>query len=144
VRGRRRLPLSAFFTGYRKTALDADELLLRIHIPRQQPSMARFYKVTKRPLDDISAVAAAFALTLDDGVVQRARLAFGGVAATPLRAEAAERLLVGQSLKPAVVQQVRDELARTFAPIDDQRASAAYRRALVVSLWDKFAAEHAP
>jgi xanthine dehydrogenase small subunit len=88
VRGRRRLPLAAFFTGYRKTALEPDELLLRIHVPRPQPAMARFYKVTKRPLDDISAVAAAFALTLEHGVVRTARLAFGGVAATPVRAEA--------------------------------------------------------
>jgi xanthine dehydrogenase small subunit len=118
--------------------------VLRIHIPREQPGMARFYKVTKRPLDDISAVAAAFALTLEEGVVRSARLAFGGVAATPVRAEAAEKLLVGQPYKPGLVEQVRKELAGTFAPIDDQRASAAYRRALVVSLWDKFAAEHAP
>jgi xanthine dehydrogenase small subunit len=142
VRGRRRLPLAAFFTGYRKTALEPDELVLRIHVPRRQPGMARFYKVTKRPLDDISAVAAAFALTLEHGVVRAARLAFGGVAATPVRAESAEKLLLDQPFKPGLVKLVRDELARSFAPIDDQRASAAYRRALVTSLWDKFSAEH--
>jgi xanthine dehydrogenase small subunit len=143
ARGKRRVALADFFTGYRKTLLAPDELLVAVHLPRAQPGMARFYKVTKRPLDDISAVAAAFALTLQDGLVREARLAFGGVAATPARATAAEKLLVGRPFGPEQVAAARDELARTFAPIDDQRASAAYRRALVVSLWDKFAAEHA-
>src|SRR5581483_8042096 len=63
-RGERRLPLAQFFTGYRKTALAADEIIVSIHLPRPLPAVQRFYKVSKRVLDDISTVAAAFALDL--------------------------------------------------------------------------------
>jgi xanthine dehydrogenase small subunit len=140
----RTLPLADFFTGYRKTALASDELLIAIRIPKRTPSQARFYKVTKRPLDDISAVAAAFVLQVHEGRISEARLAFGGVAATPVRATDAEAELIGKPFATATQARVRAALAASFAPIDDQRASAAYRRALVTSLWDKFCQEVAP
>ena len=93
--GRRTTPLSAFFTGYRTTTLARGELITAIEIPRPLPAALRFYKVAKRRLDDISTVAAAMALDVDDrGHVQRARFAFGGVAATPLRLVEAEEAVV--------------------------------------------------
>jgi xanthine dehydrogenase iron-sulfur cluster and FAD-binding subunit A len=77
-------------------------------------------------------------------VVTHARLAFGGVAPTPVRAFSAEAMLLGQALTPGACAQIRAELEGTFAPISDHRASAAYRRALIVSLWDKFCSEVCP
>ena len=94
---KRRIPLAQFFIGYRKTAMKPGEILTAVRIPRPFPQLQRFYKVSKRVLDDISTVAAGFAVVLDaQGVITNARLAYGGVAATPLRAEQAEQALVGK------------------------------------------------
>src|SRR5262249_329575 len=76
---RRALDLSSFFTGYRTTALQSGELITTIEIPMPLPRQVRFYKVSKRRLDDISTVAAAFAMDWDSaGRVRRARFVFGG------------------------------------------------------------------
>jgi xanthine dehydrogenase small subunit len=140
----RTVPLATFFTGYRRTALRGDELLVAAHVPKRPPSAARFYKVSKRELDDISSVSAAFAVWLEDGRVVRARLAFGGVAATPLRATDAEDLLVGRALDAAALRDCQAAATAAFTPIDDVRASAAYRAAMVGSLLGKFWSEVAP
>ena len=93
--GRRTIPLSSFFVGYRKTALRSGEILTTIEIPKPLPALMRFYKVAKRRLDDISTVAAAMALDWEkSGNVRRARFAFGGVAATPLLAASYSPVLV--------------------------------------------------
>jgi xanthine dehydrogenase large subunit len=135
----RTLPLSAFFLDYRKTALQPGEILLRIRIPRSPAATTRsvFWKVSKRREMDISIVAAAFHVEMENAVVRKARLAFGGVAATPSRVPAAEETLCGQSLEEAR-EAVGAILAQTFTPLSDARGSAAYRSALVVSLWEKF------
>jgi xanthine dehydrogenase small subunit len=138
-RGERRLPLAEFFLSYRKTALEPGELIRAIRVPLPLADRMRFYKVSKRVLDDISTVAAAFALRLgEDGVVTEARLAFGGVAATPARALEAEQALTGQRFSLAAVKQAQSILARTFTPISDHRGSAAYRQAMVPRLLEKF------
>ncbi len=140
--GERTVRLDEFFLGYRKTALKPNELIREIVVPRtgQAAGLTRtadFLKVSKRRELDISIVAGAFAVDLDAaGVVRRARLAYGGVAVTPLRAKQAEAALEGKTLaesKDAVV----GILGETFKPIDDGRASATYRRGLIVSLWEK-------
>src|SRR5205085_5325063 len=89
--GERVLPLDKFFQGYRRTALTPGELLVSIAIPKPLPPVARFYKAAKRRMDDISTVAACFAIHSDGSM----RLAYGGVAATPIRAYEAERVLPG-------------------------------------------------
>jgi len=136
--GERRLPLAAFFTGYRQTALAPGEIIKSIVIPRRAGQRAEFFKVSKRREMDISIVAAAFCVETDAaGVVTHARLAFGGVAATPSRARPAEEAALGKTLEdslPAVMAALREQ----FTPIDDLRGSAEYRRGLIVSLWEKF------
>ena len=140
--GERTLPLTELFTGYRRTALAPGELIVRVRIPKPYPSIARFYKVSKRVHDDISTVAAGFALELDDdGGVQHARLAYGGVAATPARATEAERALVGKKWGPAAVADAKAALGGVFTPMTDQRGSSAYRAAMVTRLLDKLWAE---
>jgi xanthine dehydrogenase molybdopterin binding subunit/xanthine dehydrogenase small subunit len=142
--GRRRVPLSGFFTGYRKTLLEPGELILEIVLPRFAGGQglerrSDFLKVSKRRELDISIVAAAFCVDTDrGGIVRRARMAYGGVAPTPVRARRAEAALEGRRLAEAAGDVARI-LAGEFTPIDDVRGSAEYRRGLVVSLWEKFA-----
>ncbi len=138
VRGIRRVPISEFFTGYRQTVLASDELLTAVRVPQTAPTLAHFYKVSKRVLDDISCVSAAFAFTLDGEVIRHARIAFGGVAATPVRAQNVEAKLVGQAWDAASLHSAQQGLRGAFAPLSDVRGSAAYRLALVESLLEKF------
>jgi xanthine dehydrogenase small subunit len=140
--GRRTLPLSAFFTGYRRTALRPGEMLTAVAIPEPIPEFVRFYKVAKRRLDDISTVAAAMAIDRDtSGRVRRARFAFGGVAATPVRVEEAEQALSGQAWNEAAVERVQGILDRTVAPMSDHRGSKTYRLEVSKSLVEKFWSE---
>ncbi|MEZ4249694.1 MAG: xanthine dehydrogenase small subunit [Polyangiales bacterium] len=140
--GERTVPLDGFFTGYRKTILAPGEILRAVRIPKPLPTIQRFYKVSKRVMDDISTVAGAFALTLAaDGTIAKARLAYGGVAATPVRAKDAEAALVGKRFDESAVRVIRPLLQKAFSPMDDHRGSAAYRKAMVTSLVEKLAFE---
>jgi len=137
--GRRTIPLNAFFTGYRRTVLEHGELIAAIEIPKPLPDFVRFYKVAKRRVDDISTVAAAMAMEWDRaGRIARARFAFGGVAAVPLRAMAAEEVVLGRRWDDAAVERVQAVLERTLQPIGDHRGSADYRLAMAKSLVAKF------
>ncbi len=133
--GERIVPLSDFFKGYRQTALGPGEILRSIRIPKPFPERARFYKAAKRSLDDISTVAACFALSRG-----KARLAYGGVAAVPLRARQAEQLLQESESLERVTASLRD----TLHPIGDHRGSAEYRLALAQGLLHKFWFEQFP
>jgi xanthine dehydrogenase small subunit len=140
--GTRRLPLSDFFVGYRKTALAAGEVIVAIHVPRPAPRLQRFYKVSKRALDDISSVSAAFALDLDEtGRVERFRAAYGGVAATPLRAHALEVLARGRYWNDETLRELAEAASHLGTPLSDHRASAAYRRAMIGALLARFFAD---
>ncbi len=140
--GERRIPLRDFFLGYRTTALQPSELIASVHIPLPQPRLQRFYKVSKRVLDDISTVAAAFALDLTaDRRVERLKIAFGGVAATPIRAESIEQLAAGRAWTLETCRQLAAEVVTLGSPLTDHRGSAAYRRAMLGKLLEKFFAE---
>src|SRR5207244_101465 len=103
------------------------------------PLYTRFYKMAKRQMDDISTVAAALSLELDQsGRVRDARFAFGGVAATPLRSTAAEEAIIGQPWNLATVRRAQAALERTLRPISDHRGSAEYRVEVSKSLVEKF------
>jgi xanthine dehydrogenase molybdopterin binding subunit len=141
--GERTVALQDFFVGYRKTILRADEVIREIVVPRVALAAGHtrrvdYFKVSKRREMDISIVAGAFRVETDAaGVVRVARLAFGGVAATPVRALRAEAALLGKTLASAAVA-VAAVLRTEFTPIDDVRGGAEYRRGLIVSLWEKF------
>lgn len=120
--GERTLPVEFFFAGYRRTMLAADEVIVSVRLPKPFPSYARFFKVARRRTDDISTVAACFALG-QTGVI---RMGFGGVAATPVLLTATDP------------NTVPDLLARTLKPVSDHRGSAAWRLALTQSLFEKF------
>lgn len=145
--GERELALSDFFTGYRQTVLSKQELIKSVTIPKalSASATARFsqsYKVGKRGTDDISIVAAAFTLDIDKGgTITHARLAYGGVAATPVRALEVERFLLGKPWSLATITRAKTMLTNTFSPLDDFRGSAAYRKLLVANLFEKFFSE---
>ena len=139
--GTRELPVDGYFEGYRKTQRQPDELIVAVRMPRLSGPQAA-YKVAKRQTDDISIVAAVYALALDaDGRVARARLAYGGVAAVPLRARRAEAALLGRMLDDDTAAAIGAILREEFTPLDDHRASADYRRELCASLFAKFVEE---
>ncbi|MFN3267068.1 MAG: xanthine dehydrogenase small subunit [Deinococcales bacterium] len=139
--GQRVVPLEQFFLGYRKTQLQAGELIQAVRIPKDLAPITKFYKIAKRRFDDISSVAAAFALRLESGVVQHIRIGLGGVAATPIRALEAEAFLVGKPWIPQTLQAAAKIMMQAGTPLDDHRASAAYRRAMLEQLMLKFFAE---
>ena len=134
-RGVRELPLDQFFLDYRKTALGPGEILERVLIPGvSDRARVTAYKVSKRQELDISAVAAGLLVEVDDGVVTRARFAYGGMAATPKRAVNAERAVVGRPWTEATVEGAARALDRDFTPIDDHRGSAWYRQTVAKNL----------
>jgi xanthine dehydrogenase small subunit len=137
--GERELPLEDFFLDYRRTALRRAEIVARLRIPLPAAG-AEFavYKLSKRLDQDISAVCAAFQIRLSAGRVAEARLAFGGMAATPKRATLTEAALIDQPWTTATVDAAAAQLDRDFAPIDDMRASAAYRRLAARNLLRRF------
>jgi xanthine dehydrogenase small subunit len=145
--GDRWLPLADFFKSYRQTDLQAGELIVSVRIPKTLPAGAsqRFsysYKIGKRGTDDISIVAAAYAIDLDDRrQIVQARLGYGGVAATPIRAIAVEEWLVGKPWSLETVQQAKPMLYDAFTPLNDLRGSAEYRKKLVANLFEKFFVE---
>jgi len=137
--GRRQAPLDGFFLNYRKTALLPAELMVSISIPKPFPQLAAFFKIAKRSLDDISTVAAAFAVSLDQtGRVTSCRLAFGGMAATPVRVPSAEAALTGRAWGDEAVAAAQHAIASALRPMDDHRGSAGYRLAMAQSLLEKF------
>jgi carbon-monoxide dehydrogenase medium subunit len=131
-RGERRLPFDQFFLGVRRTAMLPDEMLVAIHL-RALPAHARgaFIKLGLRRAQAISLVNAAAVLDFDGERVARARITLGAVAPTIVRAEAAEASLLGQPLTDAAIAQAAALAAQAARPIDDLRASADYRRAMV-------------
>jgi xanthine dehydrogenase small subunit len=124
----RELPLEAYYLGYRKTALRSGEFIRAIRIPLPEVNqMFSVHKVSKRSDDDISSVCAAFHLPVTDGLVHNARIAFGGMAATPIRAKLSEECLNGRPFAAASVADAQRAMARELKPLSDARASAGYR-----------------
>ena len=135
----RSVELADFFTGYRRTVLRPGEFIARIDIPLPARDDAfRCYKVSKRFDQDISAVCAAFRLRLDGSLVQEIRIAFGGMAATPVRVTAVEDALTGRLWTEATVRLAQAMLDNALMPMSDMRASASYRRTVARNLLMKF------
>lgn len=142
--GTRTLPLAEYFTGYRESKRRPDELITEVVVPRPVSGLTAFHKIAKRPFDDISSVAAGYALDIADGVILRARIGLGGVAAMPIRALATEAALAGRPWTAETVDAASAVLAAEGTPISDQRASAAYRSAMLGQSIRKLFAEVTP
>ncbi|MBP2215174.1 xanthine dehydrogenase small subunit [Arthrobacter sp. CAN_C5] len=129
--GDREVPLSEYYTGYRQSVREAGELVRAVQIPLPLAEQSAFYKISKRRFDDISSVAIGFAAHLDDGVVSSIRIGVGGIAATPIRARRTEEALQGHPWTQSSVAAAAAILATEGTPIDDLRASARYRSAML-------------
>ena len=139
--GEREVPLTEYFTGYRQSVKKPGELLRAVRIPLPLAENTAFYKISKRRFDDISSVAVAIAMRLDGGTVASVRIGLGGVAATPIRARATEDSLTGQPWTHETAKEAADTIAAEGTPIDDLRASARYRSAMLQQLLLKFYAQ---
>ena len=140
--GARTMPVDAFITGYRRTALAASEIIESIRIPFLGDGQ-RFaaYKLSKRFDQDIATVVAAFRLALANDKAAEVRAAYGGMAPRVMRAASLERALAGQVWGPDALRDVDALLARDFTPISDHRGGAAYRLRAAAGLIRRFQLE---
>jgi len=131
--GARWVPVADFFTGYRATVRRPGELITAVTIPvaAADPTITAFHKIAKRRYDDISAVSVGYAIDVSHGIVTRARIGLGGVAATPQRARATEAALEGRPWSAEAVAAAAAIMAGEGTPMSDHRASAAYRCAML-------------
>ncbi|MFJ8085573.1 xanthine dehydrogenase small subunit [Streptomyces sp. NPDC096205] len=129
--GERVVPLAEYFTGYRQSVRRPGELIRAVRIPLPLSPVTAFHKIAKRRFDDISSVAVAFALDIEDGIVRKARIGLGGVAATPIRALATEAALEGKPWSAETVEAAARVLRGEGTPMDDHRASSLYRSAML-------------
>lgn len=141
----REIALEDFYIDYQKTALRLGEFVEAIVIPlREGQTRFKFasYKIAKRFEQDISAVCAAISCDLDnDDVAHNVRIAFGGMAAIPKRAKYAEAILEGQQLTAALIVQAQQALSQDYQPLDDGRASSAYRLHVAKNCLQRFYVE---
>lgn len=139
TRGRRRVAYREFCTGYRSTAVAADELIAAVRIPLPDAQTRLFWrKVGTRRAQSISKVMAAAALRIEDGVITAARIGLGAVADRPIRPTTAERVLLGLAPGPAAAAAVAAVLASTLKPISDVRSTAAYRLEVAQNIVARF------
>lgn len=129
--GEREVELADYFTGYRQSVRRADELIRAVRIPLPLAPVTAFHKIAKRRFDDISSVAVAFAIELEDGRVSRVRIGLGGVAATPIRALDTEAALIGKPWNTDTVEAAAAILQGEGTPMNDHRASSEYRAAML-------------
>ncbi|MFV5361386.1 xanthine dehydrogenase small subunit [Acinetobacter oleivorans] len=141
----RELALEDFYLDYQKTALQLGEFVEAIVIPLREGQMSfKFasYKIAKRFEQDISAVCAAISCELDTyHVAHNVRIAFGGMAAIPKRAKYAEAILEGQQLTAELIVQAQEALSQDYQPLDDGRASSAYRLHVAKNCLQRFYVE---
>ncbi len=143
--GQRRIPLEDLYLGYMQKDLIAEEIIESIIIPLPRTrQIFRSYKLAKRFDSDISAVCAAFKLQLQDDRISSARIAFGGMAATPARAECAEQALLGQRWNENTARSAMQALQQDYTPMTDMRASADYRMETAANLLYRFFLETRP
>jgi CO/xanthine dehydrogenase FAD-binding subunit len=143
VRGRRVIPLLAFFAGVKRTTLMPGELITAIDVPRlpRRPTRVMFRKVGTRAAQAISKTVAAGALWLRrDGTVRELRFALGSMAPTVRRLHSVESYVEGRRLTARVVRDACAHLEDDVAPIDDLRSTRAYRMEVSRNLLARFLA----
>ncbi len=127
-----------YFVDYKKTVLKSAEFIKSVQIPKPVTGQTlKLYKISKRIDDDISAVLAAFFFEQNGQTITNIRMAFGGMAAIPKRASAAESVLLGNSLTKEIVTQAKAAIATDFQPLSDVRASDKYRMTVAQNLIEK-------
>jgi len=133
--GRRTIPLEDYFLDYGRQDRQAGECVESIYVPRPASGdIVHVSKLSRRFDSDISAVCGAFCLHMAGDVIASARVAFGGMAATPRRAPACEAALTGRRFEAGTIAAAAAALAQDYAPLSDLRGSAQYRRQVAANL----------
>lgn len=139
ARGLRRVAFNEFYTGYRRTVLAADELVVAVRLPKLRAGERDFfYKVGTRRAQAISKVVMAARAAAAGRVIESVRIAVGSVAPTIIRAPRTEALLAGQAVTPDLIKQAQAMIAREVSPITDLRSTEHYRRTVTGTVLAKF------
>ncbi|MEE9327203.1 MAG: xanthine dehydrogenase small subunit [Cocleimonas sp.] len=132
----RQVSIDDFYTGYKQTVLQQAEFIRDIRLPKSQPNhFLHVYKISKRYADDISAICVAFNIQLtEEKKIVSCRIAMGGMAATVLRAQNCEKILLNQPLNSITLANAQAEILTDYEPLDDVRASREYRLLMAQNL----------
>jgi xanthine dehydrogenase small subunit len=139
ARGTRRVAFNQFYTGYRRSVLEPDELVLAVRVPKLKKGERDFFwKVGTRRAQAISKTVMAAKARVDDGRIYSISIGVGSVAPTVVRAPKTERLLAGAQLTAALMEEARQIIAREITPITDLRSTEHYRRTVTGNVLVKF------
>ncbi|HEX8163146.1 MAG TPA: xanthine dehydrogenase family protein subunit M [Pyrinomonadaceae bacterium] len=137
--GARRVKYEEFHTGYKQTAMRADELISRVRLPRASGDLRSYYrKVGTRRAQAISKVCLAATASVREGRADAIRVAVGSVAPTVVLCARTGELLRGQKIDEGLIAAARETLSREIAPIDDIRSTAEYRLRVAANLLEEF------
>ena len=129
VRGVRRVEFNRFYTGYRKTVMKPDEILLAVRTRKLKPNERSFFlKVGARRAQAISKIVMAVNVSTTGAVINSINIALGSVAPTVMRAVETESLLTNENLDPTNIERARRTISQEIAPITDVRSTEHYRR----------------
>ncbi len=134
---RRSMPLEEFFIDYGKQDRAPGEFVEAVSFPRQADRL-KAYKLSKRFDQDISAVCGCFNITVTDGTVTQARIAFGGMAGIPKRATHVEAALIGKPWTRETIDAALPTFADDYSPLTDMRASATYRLETAKAMLERY------
>jgi len=133
------LPLEDFFIAYGKQDRKAGEFVESIFVPKlPEGDLFAAYKISKRRDEDISALLGAFRISIEDGRVRSARIAFGGMAGTPKRAASVEAALIGKPWTEETVRTAQGAFETDYQPLSDWRATSTYRMLAAKNLLMRF------
>jgi CO/xanthine dehydrogenase FAD-binding subunit len=138
-RGVRSVAFNEFYTGYRRSVLTPDELVIAVRIQKLQEGECDFFwKVGTRRAQAISKTVMSVRARVDSDRIESIGIGVGSVAPTVVRAPKTERLLTGATITAALIQQARDMIAQEVTPITDLRSTEHYRRTVTGNVLSKF------
>ena len=132
--GERVIPAAEWFEGYLTTSRRPDEILVEVRFPVAEPGTGVAFQEVARRHGDFAMVGLATSLTLTDGMITDARLAFSGIADVPVRAAEAESLLVGQQLSAELFEEAARAATAPLDPPADLHGSSDYRKKVAATL----------
>jgi CO/xanthine dehydrogenase FAD-binding subunit len=139
ARGPRKIGFNSFYTGYRRTRLEPDELLLAVRLKRLRDNERDFFaKVGTRRAQAISKTVLGARIGLREDFIESIQIGIGSVAPTVVRARQTEQLLAGQKLTDRLIEQARSAVEDDISPITDLRSTAHYRRVVTGNVLARF------
>lgn len=143
VRGVRSVAFNSFYTGYRSSVLEPDEMVTALVLPKQREGeRSCFYKVGTRAAQAISKVMMAVRTKVTDGRVDNIAIAVGSVAPTVIRASRTEQVLIGHKIDAQLIETARAAMMSEVRPITDVRSTERYRRTVSGNLIARFLREY--